>query len=467
MRHVIRALIVLLTVVSAPVHAQTLADVVRWQAEKDDPELPKIPTPVDGATAVAATSTLAWTSTGATSGFDVYLGPSSSPPKVGTVPTPSYQATALVPSTKYYWKVVAKNKKGTMTGPVWSFTTAGAPPIVTPPPSSTDALFEDFSTARVNGDGTPLTQAYTGEDPGNFGAYDTVNGWFRNTVAGGNNGAYVYLSFVRNFGYLFSASPVPLLKSYIRSGGPLDWTAVNRLSFYVRPSVSAARRPDGGDIFQVGTYVRDHGNPDSAQIGAHYYHLFDPNLYANHWHLVVLNRTPQHLVGQNPSTNWGDNPQGRTGVGFLLPDGYGSVDYFDGLTNFYFDTQDGVSWAANSTWDFAAIALGTTPSAHDAELSSFVAVYSGTAYELSWAGLKNTPRTYEVRTSTSSMIGPGFLSGTDRGTVTNPGSAYTGCFFSFTSPELPAMYVAVRVQGQTEFEERYIPAHMSPTNRGY
>lgn len=123
--------------------AQTLEDMIRWQAEKDAPETPKSPSPASASTGAPLPVTLAWKSAGATNGYDVYFGTSSSPAKVGSVTAPSYQPPALAATTKYYWKIVAKNPKGTMTGPVWNFTTAAAvppppqPPPPPPPPSTT------------------------------------------------------------------------------------------------------------------------------------------------------------------------------------------------------------------------------------------------------------------------------------------------------------------------------------------
>jgi hypothetical protein len=101
----------------------TLAELVRWQASKIAPELPFNPSPASSSTAITTPVTLTWASVGATSGFDVYFGTSSTPVKVTTVTSPSYTPTVL-PGTKYYWKIVARNPKGTMTGPVWNFTTA-------------------------------------------------------------------------------------------------------------------------------------------------------------------------------------------------------------------------------------------------------------------------------------------------------------------------------------------------------
>jgi len=86
------------------------------------PGIPSDPSPADGATGVALSPTLSWTSTDASS-WDVYFGTSSPPPKVATVSTTSYAPGTLNYGTQYFWKVVALNACGSTEGSVWSFTT--------------------------------------------------------------------------------------------------------------------------------------------------------------------------------------------------------------------------------------------------------------------------------------------------------------------------------------------------------
>ena len=59
----------------------------------------------------------------AAEGFDVYVGTSSDPPKVGHVTGTSYSATGLETGKTYYWKVAAITPSGSVSGPVWSFST--------------------------------------------------------------------------------------------------------------------------------------------------------------------------------------------------------------------------------------------------------------------------------------------------------------------------------------------------------
>src|SRR5262249_15500313 len=138
----------------------------------------------------------------------------------------------------------------------------------------------------------------------------------------------VYWNFFPNTG---SGYPYPqgFARNFIK-GGTFD-PNTNRLRMKVKCSGNVSRRSDGGDVLQIGTYVKSHTDPDTTQQGDHYYHLIDANFYANQWSYIEINRVPQHQVGQNPTTNWPEDP-------------VSGVHYFDGLTRFYFDTQSG-NWS--------------------------------------------------------------------------------------------------------------------------
>lgn len=419
------------------------------------PGTPAAVSPANAAMGVVVAPTLSWTSTNATS-YTVKFGTSSPPPTVSTgQASAGYTPGTLIYSTTYYWQILAINGSGTTTGSIWSFTTAGV---------TSALLFENFTAARLNGDGTGLTQIYLGEDPLQSGGYDTANGRFYTDVGAPNNGPYVYLAYPRNSGWLW---PTGYAQTYLKSGTwpstPVGTTTVNRISFWVKPTVGTTRRADGGDITQFGTYIRDHSFTDAAWQGAHYYHLINPNYYANTWHKMTFNGTPQHQVGRDPTANWGNEPELVSGSN---TGGNGqNVGYMDGLSHFYFDTQNGVAWASNSRWTFAQIEFDTVSGEPDTEISSLVGVYSGTRYELTWAGLKNIPRTYEIVYSPNSLRQNGWASGTSGGTTTNPASAYTGCIWTLTSSELTTgLYVGVRQQSTTDFTEFHFTYPFQPTN---
>src|SRR5204863_4963088 len=57
--------------------------------------------------------------------YDVQFGTSNPPPQVVTGRTSaSYVPAALTGGTTYFWRIVARNSAGTVSGPIWSFTTA-------------------------------------------------------------------------------------------------------------------------------------------------------------------------------------------------------------------------------------------------------------------------------------------------------------------------------------------------------
>jgi phosphatidylserine/phosphatidylglycerophosphate/cardiolipin synthase-like enzyme/regulation of enolase protein 1 (concanavalin A-like superfamily) len=109
---------------SGPVWSFTTA------AAAQPPGTPGSPNPADGAAGVATNATLTWSASGATS-YDVNFGTSNPPPQAASgLSSASYTPANLVSGTTYFWQIVARNNAGPTTGPVWSFTTAAAPPPV-------------------------------------------------------------------------------------------------------------------------------------------------------------------------------------------------------------------------------------------------------------------------------------------------------------------------------------------------
>ncbi len=93
-----------------------------------EPGTPQNPSPADGAVGVLTDSILAWDDSPGATSYDVYFGASSPPPLVVTSGSGnSYDPGTLGFTTTYYWKVVAKNACGEISGPEWSFTTGTAP----------------------------------------------------------------------------------------------------------------------------------------------------------------------------------------------------------------------------------------------------------------------------------------------------------------------------------------------------
>jgi hypothetical protein len=129
------------------------------------PDEPANASPANGATKVpAATATIAFDAGPFAHNYDIYLGTSTTPGLIavdvnlgptapGDAPR-TYQLPALAPGTTYYWRVVAKTMAEQRTpGPVWSFTTSGAPgpapmplPSPAPGPGPVNACGADNST---------------------------------------------------------------------------------------------------------------------------------------------------------------------------------------------------------------------------------------------------------------------------------------------------------------------------------
>ncbi len=300
-------------------------------------------------------------------------------------------------------------------------------------------ILEDFSTMRTNGEGDPLWSPYTGAGPDyttQVGSLDS--GSYRITIPGNGRPYFQFFPYP----YL---SPDGFAKAHIRSG---TWSAdTNRMRFWIKTTRSISRRTDGGAIAEIGIYTKPNDGQPTNQ-GDHYYHYLDANLVANQWMLVTLNRVPQHKVGMDPNTNWPENPSAP------------AVNYYDGFTRFYFCDEygDPILWG-NGDWWFKNYQFDTVTGEPDTLVSSIAAVYTGSRYEVSWAGPKNTNQSYTIRYSANSMKQNGFGSGTLGGTTSNPGDAYTGVFWAsqnmaqFTN----GVYIAIQPAGQTAFTEVYLP----------
>jgi hypothetical protein len=94
------------------------------------PFSPQLVRPVLNSTTTATTATLEWTASDVditdVLSYDVYFGIDNPPTsKVGSATaSTSYNATSLLPTKIYYWKVVVKDNKGGETiGQIWSFRT--------------------------------------------------------------------------------------------------------------------------------------------------------------------------------------------------------------------------------------------------------------------------------------------------------------------------------------------------------
>ena len=107
--------------------ATTTTQTITITAFNQPPQAPVSPTPPDGAPAIPIATVLSWTCTDPdedTLTYDVYLGTTTTPPKVAmNISSPSY-TPALQPSNTYYWSVQVWDEHGAHNmSDQWQFTT--------------------------------------------------------------------------------------------------------------------------------------------------------------------------------------------------------------------------------------------------------------------------------------------------------------------------------------------------------
>ena len=88
------------------------------------------PVPADGSVDVVIDQDLAWIAGAMTASHDVYFGTNPTPGGAefqGNQSGTTFDPGTLAYSTTYYWAIAEVNLSGTTAGPIWSFTTEGAP----------------------------------------------------------------------------------------------------------------------------------------------------------------------------------------------------------------------------------------------------------------------------------------------------------------------------------------------------
>ncbi len=318
------------------------------------------------------------------------------------------------------------------------------------------AIFERFPSIRNNGELTPLWLPYTGVSTIQFQQGSLDNNSYHVSAYGGSA---VYFQFLPRG-----------VDAYLTSGWAQNFTTsgtwdvnFNRLTFIVKTDSSVSANSNGADNTQIGTYCRPHSAWSSPNMlsdhdfqGDHYYHHINMNHYPNRWFKVWMNPTPTHKVGMDSNLNPGNDPE------FSLS----GVHYMDGLTRLYYDTDaNNAGKFANSNFWFDNFTFDRSfNNEPDFEISTIVAIYTGTCYEISWNAPRNRSISYFVKYNTSSMHNIGFSLGTSGGTVASTGNAYTGCLWKSApmAESTTGMFFAIQPSISATFSEVYLPYNLTP-----
>ena len=114
------------------------------------PSAPNSSNPADNTLGVTVTPNLSWNAPLASS-YDLRLGTANPPPTVVSNTADFWYAPpTLNAGTKYYWQIVARNSSGSVVGPVWSFTTAGASAAPAPSAPAPPAPLAPTSVAGIS-----------------------------------------------------------------------------------------------------------------------------------------------------------------------------------------------------------------------------------------------------------------------------------------------------------------------------
>jgi hypothetical protein len=311
------------------------------------------------------------------------------------------------------------------------------------------SLLDDFRDMRTNGDGGNLWQPYLGE--GNTGQVTTIVSNELRTQTGASPSNFLLQFFPRDAGYPY---PAGYTHNWVRDANYVH--TMNRLVWIQRWSISRTRNASKTDNIQLGTYVKDHQDPTRTDQGNHFYHLLNAEIVADRWYKIWMDDKPQHQVGA--PGEYGPDPLYATQ----------GEHYFHALTRWYIDHQPLNQGWGDHRVDVAGFHFLQIDDEPTALVSTVMAGYDGTKYDVSWSAPGVAPAiTYDVRYSTTSMKnGGGFLTGTDGGQVSSRGDAYKGV--DWQSPTMaeanPGLFVAIRPVGETLFTEKYIPYNLGPSN---
>jgi hypothetical protein len=84
---------------------------------------PTLISPADGATGVSLTPIMQWSAVSGALTYDIYVGTTPTPGRIGSVNATSVRVTGFRSNTVYYWKIVARTAAGSLSSAVASFRT--------------------------------------------------------------------------------------------------------------------------------------------------------------------------------------------------------------------------------------------------------------------------------------------------------------------------------------------------------
>jgi hypothetical protein len=318
---------------------------------------------------------------------------------------------------------------------------------------------------QLNNSSTTIAQWQQNSSTANtvtFGVSGVPNGTYTESTLIGTASFFFFFLPINSSPYAWTApctnpSNCTYAQSYIQNG---TWSAnFNRLSFQLKCTTYIPRTVGGSDgVFQFGTYIRHHNEPNSSAQGTHYYHESDMQIYPNTWVNVVLNRTPQHCNICGAYDRFQEDPEywfPQLPVDNYVPD---ATHYWDDLTSTYVDGHFGgpIDDTACQVTPYTFSLVTGEPDSH---INTFASTYNGSAYEVNFNGpaMVSGGETYTVAYSTSgSMHANGLTTGTNGGTVTGYNSSpflNVGPWISPNMPQAPTLWVAFRpampIQGVT------------------
>ena len=144
--------------------AQASSPVWSFTTLNNLPLAPQPLAPLDGASNVPLTTTLAWQASdpdGDLLTYTLAYWAEGSPPITFTLVTPSFDPGPLLAHTAYAWQVTAADGRAQVAGPAWSFTTLNNAPLAPQPAGPADGALEVPLTTLLtwqasDPDGAPL-----------------------------------------------------------------------------------------------------------------------------------------------------------------------------------------------------------------------------------------------------------------------------------------------------------------------